>query len=335
MSIAEGRGCCPAAEFIMKRLYYASFLPGLEKPVEQMLKKTGGVSIERMLPGGALFRCNRTPDLPFIRQCFLVLFQMKPFAKPDEALRRLLTAGEWLNAFPYEENTRRRFRITVSDGEKKIPAGMRYIAFLERAVEEHTGLHADRERPEIELWLMLRPEASYFLMRIPVERQDQKGRLRPEVAGTLALEMGYDPGTVALLGTTDPGLIGMLRNQGAKRIFCAPARGDEGTAFKQAGIRILDGTPEQTGLEEQTCEGVCLFLPARKGAPPAFDLRASLFESARILSRQGVLLLIAPEQEALSIAERNRSLRIERQYSCDWGGNRMQIIRMRHAIPEE
>ena len=319
----------------MKSRYLISFLSGLEEPIEQLLKKCGGVSVERMLSGGALLRSSRTPVLPFARQRFLVLFQMKPCVLPDEALKRLLTAGEWLNALPYEEISGKRFRITVSDGEKKTPAGMRYISLLEKAIEEQTGMHVNRERPECEFWVLLRKEAAYFLLHIPSQGQETKGRLRPDVAGTVALLFGYNPGTVALLGATDDVLVRMLREQGAKKILCVrDNNGEDGFKSRKDGIRVVLGTPEQTGLEEKTCNGACLFLPARKGMT-SFNLREALHESARILTREGTLVLVAPQQDAQSIAERNQEFQMNERYFCEWGGCRMMIVKMLRVKPEE
>ena len=77
----------------MKKLYFSTFVPGLERPVEAMLRKEGGVAVERVLPGAALYRNVRTPAFSFVHQSFQVLFQMKPVASADEAVKRLLATG--------------------------------------------------------------------------------------------------------------------------------------------------------------------------------------------------------------------------------------------------
>ena len=43
----------------MKKLYFSTFIQGLEKPIELMLHKEGGVAVERMLNGAALYRSVR------------------------------------------------------------------------------------------------------------------------------------------------------------------------------------------------------------------------------------------------------------------------------------
>ena len=65
-----------------------------------MLHKEGGVAVERMLSGAALYRSVREPALPYVHQTFQVLFQMKPMANVNDAVRRLLATGGWLDRFP-------------------------------------------------------------------------------------------------------------------------------------------------------------------------------------------------------------------------------------------
>ena len=103
----------------MKKQYFSTFVHGLEKPVEAMLHKEGGVAVERIVPGAAIYRSVREPSLPFVHQTFSVLFQMKPVADVNDAIRRLLATGSWLDRFPYEETQGKRFRAdtgqSVSD----------------------------------------------------------------------------------------------------------------------------------------------------------------------------------------------------------------------------
>ena len=83
----------------MKKLYFSTFVEGLEKPIEAMLHKEGGVAVERVLSGAALYRSVREPALPYVHQTFQVLFQMKPMANVNDAVRRLLATGGWLDRF--------------------------------------------------------------------------------------------------------------------------------------------------------------------------------------------------------------------------------------------
>ena len=150
----------------MKKLYFSTFVEGLEKPIEAMLHKEGGVAVERVLNGAALYRSVREPALPYMHQTFQVLFQMKPMANVNDAVRRLLATGGWLDRFPYEETQGKKFRIVTAQDDHLVSANMRYVDMLEKAICEHTGMHTYRERPDVELWVLCRPEAAYFLWRL-------------------------------------------------------------------------------------------------------------------------------------------------------------------------
>ena len=144
----------------MKKLYFSTFVEGLEKPIEAMLHKEGGVAVERVLSGAALYRSVREPALPYVHQTFQVLFQMKPMANVNDAVRRLLATGGWLDRFPYEETQGKKFRIVTAQDDHLVSANMRYVDMLETAICEHTGMHTYRERPEVELWVLCRPSRS-------------------------------------------------------------------------------------------------------------------------------------------------------------------------------
>ena len=114
----------------MKKLYFSSFIHGLEKPVETMLHKEGGVAVERILPGAAIYRSVKEPAFPFVHQTFMVLFQMKPVANANEAVKRLLATGSWLDRFPYGEMEGKRFRIVTAENDKLVSANMCYVDCL-------------------------------------------------------------------------------------------------------------------------------------------------------------------------------------------------------------
>ena len=118
----------------MKKLYFSTFVEGLEKPIEAMLHKEGGVAVERVLNGAALYRSVREPALPYMHQTFQVLFQMKPMANVNDAVRRLLATGGWLDRFPYEETQDKKFRIVTAQDDHLVSANMRYVDMLEKAI---------------------------------------------------------------------------------------------------------------------------------------------------------------------------------------------------------
>ena len=78
----------------MKKLYLATFIKGLERPVEAMLRHEGGVSVDRILPGLAVFRSVKEVDLPFLQRSFLLLCQMKPEKDVSSAVRKSGTVDQ-------------------------------------------------------------------------------------------------------------------------------------------------------------------------------------------------------------------------------------------------
>ena len=185
----------------MKKLYFSTFVQGLEKPIETMLHKEGGVAVERIVPGAAIYRSVREPSMQFVHQTFSVLFQMKPVKDVNEAVKRLLSTGTWLDRFPYEETEGKRFRIVTAEGDKLVAANMRYVDMLEKAICENTGMRTYREKPDVELWVLCRPEASYFLWRIGKHSSArQEGQLRPDVCAVVSFLSQCGAKNAAILG---------------------------------------------------------------------------------------------------------------------------------------
>ena len=49
----------------------------------------------------------------------------------DAAIKKLLSAGDWLDRIPYEQTRDKRFRIVTMDRDKLVPVNMRYLNMLE------------------------------------------------------------------------------------------------------------------------------------------------------------------------------------------------------------
>ena len=316
----------------MKRLYYSSFLPGLEKPMTRLLSKESGVSVEQVLRGGALYRSVKTPALPFVHQSFLVLARLKSAKTPDEALRLLLSGGTWLDNLPFEEMEGKRFRITVSDGEKKIPAGMRYVDQLERAIGEHTGLRVNRERPNVELWVLLRPEQTLFLWRLS-QAPRTEGRLRPDLVHAIASNLGYNQQSAAVLGMGEDSVALALRQRGARRVTLIST--DEAAIRRVArgqGIHAALAGAEHTGLEAKSQEAVYLHAIPPHGHGMTLDLRAALYEAGRISTSGGRLVVSAPAVMD-DVVRRNRGWRELEQCVCMLSGQAVSVWTL-EAAPE-
>lgn len=314
----------------MKRLYFSTFVQGLEKPVEAMLRKEGGVAVERIVPGAALYRSVREPSMPFVHQTFSVLFQMKPVSDVNDAIKRLMATGSWLDRFPYEETEGKRFRIVTVMGDKLVSANMRYVDMLEKAICENTGMRTYRERPDVELWVLCRPEASYFLWRMGKQSATrQEGQLRTDVCAVVSFLSQCGAKNATILGCTNASLPYALKNGGARSLTCvcpdkASAKLIEG---KIRGIRVSEGSSGYTDLADASQQAVVLHLPVKAEKTPRTeaDLRNALFEARRILCEDGRLIVVASLAHAESTLRKTQGVRMLARYDLTLSGQKSAI----------
>ena len=312
----------------MKKQYFSTFVHGLEKPVEAMLHKEGGVAVERIVPGAAIYRSVREPSLPFVHQTFSVLFQMKPVADVNDAIRCLLATGSWLDRFPYEETQGKRFRVVTAVGDQLVAANMRYVDMLEKAICENTGMKTYRERPDVELWVLCRPEAAYFLWRIGKRSATrQEGQLRSDVCAVVAFLSRCSGGSAAILGGTSGTLVQAMKSCGARTLTCvcpdrASARliGD-----KVRGVRVIEGSIGYTDLADRSQDAVTLYLPVKAERYEESELRNALYEARRILREDGVLIIVAALHHAESTLRKTQGVRALARYDLTLSGQRSAI----------
>lgn len=317
----------------MKKLYFSTFVQGLEKPVEAMLRKEGGVAVERVVPGAALYRSVREPAMPFVHQTFSVLFQMKPVADVNDAIKRLMATGSWLDRFPYEETEGKRFRIVTAMGDKLVSANMRYVDMLEKAICENTGMRTYREKPDVELWVLCRPEAAYFLWRMGKQSATrQEGQLRTDVCAVVSFLSQCGAKNAAILGCTNASLPYALKAGGARSLTCicpdrSSAKMIEG---KIRGVRVSEGSSGYTDLADGSQQAVVLHLPvkAEKTARLEADLRNTLFEARRILAEDGRLIVVASLAHAESTLRKTQGVRMLARYDLMLSGQKSAIWMM-------
>ena len=314
----------------MKKLYFSTFVQGLEKPVEAMLRKEGGVAVERIVPGAALYRSVREPSMPFVHQTFSVLFQMKPVSDVNDAIKRLMATGSWLDRFPYEETQGKRFRIVTSMGDKLVSANMRYVDMLEKAICENTGMRTYREKPDVELWVLCRPEAAYFLWRMGKQSATrQEGQLRTDVCAVVSFLSQCGAKNAAILGCTNVSLPYALKAGGARSLTCVcsdrtSAKLIEG---KIRGVRVSEGSSGYTDLADSSQQAVVIHLPvkAEKTVRLEDDLRNALFEARRILDDEGRLIVIASLEHAQSTLRKTQGVRVLARYDLTRSGHKSAI----------
>lgn len=314
----------------MKKLYFSTFVQGLEKPIETMLHKEGGVAVERIVPGAAIYRSVREPSMQFVHQTFSVLFQMKPVKDVNEAVKRLLSTGTWLDRFPYEETEGKRFRIVTAEGDKLVAANMRYVDMLEKAICENTGMRTYREKPDVELWVLCRPEASYFLWRIGKHSSArQEGQLRLDVCAVVSFLSQCGAKNAAILGCSGSTLPLALKAGGVRTLTCVcPDHSSAKTIeSKVRGVRVCEGSSGYTDLADASQSAVVLHLPVKAEKTPRLeaDLRNALFEARRILQPEGRLIVVGSLAHAESTLRKTQGVRMMGRYDLTLSGQKSAI----------
>ena len=314
----------------MKKLYFSTFVPGLERPVEAMLRKEGGVAVERVLPGAALYRSVRIPAFSFVHQTFQVLFQMKPVSGANDAVKRLLATGGWLDRFPYEETEGKRFRIVTVEGDQLVAANMRYVDMLENAICENTGMRTNRERPDVELWILCRPEAAYFLWRIGKRSNvKQEGQLRSDVSAVLAFLAQAGARNAAVLSCTGTAIPAALKAAGARTVTCiCPDRSAARlVSGKLSGVRVCEGSSGYTDLADASQSAVILYVPVKSevSEKQASELRSALFEARRVLEPEGRLIVLASLAHAQSTLRKTQGVRPLARYDLTLSGQKSSV----------
>ena len=314
----------------MKKQYFSTFVHGLEKPVEAMLHKEGGVAVERIVPGAAIYRSVREPSLPFVHQTFSVLFQMKPVADVNDAIRRLLATGSWLDRFPYEETQGKRFRVVTAVGDQLVAANMRYVDMLEKAICENTGMRTNRERPDVELWILCRPEAAYFLWRLGKRSNvKQEGQLRSDVSAVIAFLAQAGNRNAAVLSCSGTAIPAALKAAGARTVTCVCP--DHATAKlvsgKLSGVRVCEGSSGYTDLADASQSAVVLYVPVKSEASEkqASELRSALFEARRVLEAEGRLIIVASLAHAQTTLRKTQGVRPLARYDLTLSGQKSAV----------
>ena len=312
----------------MKRLYYSAVIPGLEPVAVRLLQKEGGVSVEQALAGGVLYRSVKAPDFAFCRRTFLVLARMTGIRDPEAALKRLSTSGGWLDNIPYEEAEHVHFRITVSDGDSKVHVNMKSVALLERTIAEQTGMHIDRERPTVELWLIAGDAGSLFLWRRKEKKDRDQGRLPADFSDMMAFLIGYDKKNLAVLGCRDDGLPRAMLARGARKVACVLTAPEAADRVKRIpGLTAVTADAAHTGLETEGFDALCVNLIPEKDKPAEDSnvLRSVFHEAARLTRKGGRMVAVLPAGSGREVLSRNREWAEEERYGCTLGGRKLEI----------
>jgi hypothetical protein len=175
-------------------LYYASFVPGMEEVVEEIVRgRLPEADIRKLSEGAILFQSSCTYDrLNFF--CFnnifavISLIENPPAAGALEEHMRRARAGGERNRIIAENNGKiRSFRIVTSRENTPVPVPEKLKGDTEAFIARQSGLAVNRARPDTEFWFLYRREGfSLFMKRLTNHPSTEKTRHRGELPPQLA-----------------------------------------------------------------------------------------------------------------------------------------------------
>jgi tRNA (guanine6-N2)-methyltransferase len=187
-------------------LYYSTFIPGLQRPVEEALRSALPDSVIALsLDGLITFESSASLEnirtLPFVTNTFLV-FKQGSGSVADMAAALLNDATLSLDAAGALAR-KRTFRIIPSVANQLVSLDDHLLQALENLVARKTGLRPHRSKPDVEFWLLERSEGyGFFSLRIShhkaYDKILEKGELRPELAYLLNWLSSPAPGELFL-----------------------------------------------------------------------------------------------------------------------------------------
>jgi len=166
-------------------IYLSTFISGLQKPVEQLLKGNLSVlKIHLLLDGLVLYETNedvkRIQNLRFLNNTFLVLKEFEKLPIREESFDYMLQQASRLNldlglrSFLSNAKT---FRVIASDENKFAPVDKKLLAKIESKIIalKYARLRVDPHRPQIEFWFLRRSEnIGFFMLRLTTNIMDKK-----------------------------------------------------------------------------------------------------------------------------------------------------------------
>lgn len=316
----------------MKKLYYSTFVPGLEDAVSSLLRHEGGVTVERVMDGGVLYRSVREPDFAYMHHTFMVLTQLNNIKTLDDAVKRLMTQGEWLDRMPYETLDGKKFRIvTMNDGQLE-SVNMRYLNMLEKVIMDHTGMRTLREKPEVELWIDRHSQGgTLFLWRIGARRGVKAaapGLLRSDLCAILASLCRVGGKNAVNLAARDSAIPYALFGAGAKNVSAVSENEKDASAVRRVSrVRMVE---EAQDLDDRSAAAVIAHVPEKApGGAPEKYLRELLTECGRIVTRDGVIVVVALRGQAENAMERTPGVEVRARYDIVISGKKTVVWMLR------
>ncbi len=280
----------------MKKEYLLTCVPGMERQVETLLRREPRLVVGQVSDGAVQVKCEAEPDFSYIQHAFSVLHVLTGIKNLDEAVKRLLLIGDWLDRMPYERMAGKSFRIVTMDRDRLVPVDMEHLVLLERVIAEHTGMRASRDKPDVELWLWRRPGgATVFGWRLKThKRKKAEGALRDDLCA-IAASLAKAGGKRALCADAqdNEGLLRALKASGVKQLTaqCDSIEHTRTVSGRIPGLRAVDGSLSSMPVPDASQDAVV----ARLNAGVEASLPACFAEIARVLIAHGRAVVLAPD----------------------------------------
>ena len=179
---------------------------------------------------------------------------------------------------------RAKFRIVTAQDDHLVSANMRLCGYAgEGHLRAYGHAHLSRA-PDVELWVLCRPEAAYFLWRHWQRQPKQEGQLRSDVCAVAAFLRIAARRTPPFSAAPAAPLPAAVKASGVRALTCICP--DRATARlienKVSGTRAYEGSSGYTDLADASQSAVLMYLPvkAEKTERLESDLRNALFETA-------------------------------------------------------
>jgi methylase of polypeptide subunit release factors len=177
-------------------LYYASFIPGLQELIAEIIhERLPDAVVHKLLDGAVLFETGCSYDkLNFFcfNNIFAVISHMENAATEAQissiVRNGLSPAAEELMA--HNSKKFRTFRIVISQENKPTALDEKLRCTAEQYIEKLSGLKPNRSKPDTEFWFLYRSEGfSLFMKRLTLrpswEKSLHPGELPPPLAWIL------------------------------------------------------------------------------------------------------------------------------------------------------
>jgi 16S rRNA G966 N2-methylase RsmD len=178
-------------------LYYASFIPGLQELIAEVVReRLPDVVIQKLLDGAVLFETDYSYDrLNFFcfNNIFAIISVMEYADSPDTHIRAVIRDGilpATEQIVSHNSKQFRTFRIVISQENKPSAIDEKLRHTAEQYIAKLSGLTVNRSRPDTEFWFLYRGEGfSLFMKRLTLrpswEKSLHPGELPPPLAWML------------------------------------------------------------------------------------------------------------------------------------------------------